>query len=76
MNPRRSSVHFCRVNHLIAVTAPGETWAYAYDAFGNLISATHNGQRTDYVIDTTGSIEATQQRTDEVLAAIGRQSSP
>src|SRR5205814_1683962 len=30
------------------------TWIYTYDAFGNRIATTHNGQTTRYVIDPTG----------------------
>src|SRR6516165_2657606 len=40
-------------NHLTGISGPNGTWSYAYDGFGNLIGVTHNGQRTDYLVDTT-----------------------
>ncbi|HBL13233.1 MAG TPA: hypothetical protein DD379_17910, partial [Cyanobacteria bacterium UBA11162] len=41
-------------NRLIGVTAPDGNWTYEYDALGNRIASTHNGQRTEYVLDPTG----------------------
>jgi RHS repeat-associated protein len=40
-------------NHLTGISGPNGTWSYAYDGFGNLIGVTHNGQRTEYLVDTT-----------------------
>lgn len=34
--------------------ATGKRWEYAYDAFGNRVSVTHNGSVTSYTIDPTG----------------------
>lgn len=41
-------------NQLIGVTAPGETWSYLYDALGNRVASTHNGQTSKYLIDPFG----------------------
>lgn len=40
--------------NLIAMNAPGESWGFEYDAFGNRLAATRNGVRTEYLIDPTG----------------------
>mgnify|MGYP002777042423 CR=1 FL=1 len=41
-------------NRLIGVVAPSGTWKYEYDALGNRIASTHNGQKTEYLLDPTG----------------------
>ena len=42
-------------NKLLTVTCSnGDSWEYVYDAFGNRVAVTHNGQTTEYVIDPTG----------------------
>jgi len=41
-------------NQLVGVTGPSGSWTYQYDAFGNRISSTQNGQTTDYLVDPTG----------------------
>ncbi|MFO0957423.1 MAG: RHS repeat-associated core domain-containing protein [Isosphaeraceae bacterium] len=41
-------------NRLIDVMTPTDTWAYRYDAFGQRIWSSHNGEATRYVIDPTG----------------------
>src|SRR5262249_14184588 len=33
---------------------PGGTWSYRYDAFGNRVAVTQNGQQTNYTIDPAG----------------------
>src|SRR5262249_37428204 len=38
----------------VGVTAPGDSWTYRYDAFGNRSSADHNGLRREYLIDPEG----------------------
>ncbi len=39
---------------LVVQTSPTGTWTYSYDALGNRISSTHNGVRTEYLIDPFG----------------------
>src|SRR5262249_38852576 len=34
------------------------TWAYHYDALGNRVSVTHNGQTTRYLVDPSGQVLA------------------
>ena len=41
-------------NRLIGVTTPTDSWSYTYDAFGNRVATTHNGQTMRYVVDPTG----------------------
>lgn len=41
-------------NRLIGVTNADGTWQYQYDALGNRIGSTFNGQKTDYLLDPTG----------------------
>jgi RHS repeat-associated protein len=41
-------------NRLIGVTNPDGIWQYQYDALGNRIGSTFNGQKTDYLLDPTG----------------------
>jgi RHS repeat-associated protein len=41
-------------NRLIGTVTPEGTWTYEYDALGNRIASTHNGQRTEYLLDPTG----------------------
>ena len=33
---------------------PSDTYAYTYDALGNLVASTHNGQTTQYLVDPQG----------------------
>jgi RHS repeat-associated protein len=41
-------------NRLTGMASPAGTWAFTYDPFGNRISSTQNGIRTDYIIDPSG----------------------
>ncbi|MCX6876240.1 MAG: putative Ig domain-containing protein [Verrucomicrobia bacterium] len=41
-------------NRLVGITAGTGNWTYTYDAFGNRVATTENGQATHYVIDPTG----------------------
>jgi RHS repeat-associated protein len=41
-------------SRLIAVAKATDAWAYEYDALGNRDAATHNGVRTEYLVDPTG----------------------
>jgi RHS repeat-associated protein len=41
-------------NHLIGVATATNTWSYQYDALGQRIAATHNGQTTNYLVDPLG----------------------
>jgi RHS repeat-associated protein len=41
-------------NRLVGLSAPGDAWSYEYDPFGNRIATTHNGQRTEDLIDPVG----------------------
>ena len=43
------------LNQLVGVTTPTDTWTYQYDALGNVIATTHNGQLTQNLVDPTGS---------------------
>ena len=55
LNPQLStSYSYDLENRLTGVTTPADNWTYTYDAFGNRVAATHNGQTTRYVIDPTG----------------------
>jgi RHS repeat-associated protein len=42
-------------NRLIQIIAPNDIWSYEYDVFGNRTASTHNGQRTEYLFDPTGT---------------------
>jgi RHS repeat-associated protein len=42
-------------NRLIQIIAPGNIWSYEYDVFGNRAASIHNGQRTEYLFDPTGT---------------------
>ena len=39
---------------MLSVTNPEGTWNYEYDPFGHRIASTHDGVRTEYVIDPAG----------------------
>ncbi|HPM81482.1 MAG TPA: RHS repeat-associated core domain-containing protein, partial [Candidatus Anammoximicrobium sp.] len=41
-------------NRLVAVTGPEDTWTYEYDALGNRAATTHDGFRTEFVVDPFG----------------------
>ena len=49
-----SSFSYDIENRLIGVTNADGTWQYQYDALGNRIGSTFNGQKTDYLLDPTG----------------------
>src|SRR5262249_17209416 len=42
------------LNRLVSVVSVAGTCSYEYDAFGNRVAATENGQRTTYLLDPTG----------------------
>lgn len=42
-------------NRLITMANSSDTWVYEYDLLGNRVAQTHNGVRTEYVIDPTGA---------------------
>ena len=44
-------------NRLVGVTGPDGTWTYEYDVFGNRVASSHNGQRTEYLLDPTGFVD-------------------
>ena len=39
---------------LVSQITPAGTWTYEYDALGNRISSTHDGVRTEYLVDPLG----------------------
>jgi RHS repeat-associated protein len=41
-------------DRLIGVQTLTETWAFSYDALGNIIGSSHNGQTTQYLVDPSG----------------------
>jgi RHS repeat-associated protein len=41
-------------SELTKVVTPTDTWAYQYNAVGERVSATHNGQEITYVLDPVG----------------------
>ncbi len=43
-------------NRLVRVVTPDGTWEYDYDAFGNRVASTFNGQRTEFVLDPAGLV--------------------
>jgi RHS repeat-associated protein len=49
-----TSYSFDDENQLVGLNGPGGTWTYEYDPFGNRVAATHNGQRTEYLLDPAG----------------------
>ncbi|MDM3855503.1 MAG: putative Ig domain-containing protein [Aphanizomenon gracile PMC649.10] len=51
---KTSSFSYDIENRLIGVTNADGTWQYQYDALGNRIGSTFNGQKTDYLLDPTG----------------------
>ena len=38
-------------NRLIQMQTSTDTWTYRYNALGNLVSSTHNGQTTKYLVN-------------------------
>src|SRR5207244_641968 len=48
-------------NRLVRVTSPAGTWIYEYDALGNRAASTHNGQRTEYLVDPFGLGDVTAE---------------
>jgi len=55
---------------LIGMTTPEGTWTYEYDALGNRIAVTHDGQRTEYLIDPFGfgNVVAEYDNADALVA--------
>jgi RHS repeat-associated protein len=51
---KTSTLSYDIENRLIGVTNPDGTWQYQYDALGNRIGSTLNGQKTEYLLDPTG----------------------
>ena len=43
------------LNQLVSVTSPTGSWQFEYDALGDLVSTTENGQMTDNLVDPTGA---------------------
>jgi RHS repeat-associated protein len=41
---------------LLSAITPQGMWTYEYDALGNRIASTHNGVRTEYLIDPMGNV--------------------
>jgi RHS repeat-associated protein len=41
-------------NRLVGIVSPTDTWANEYDALGDLVAVVHNGQRTEYLVDSLG----------------------
>ena len=39
------------LNQLVGESSPSGTWSYQYDALGNLIATTENGQTTENLVD-------------------------
>jgi YD repeat-containing protein len=37
--------------NLTGMSAPGETWTYEWNPLGHLVATTHNGVRTEFLID-------------------------
>jgi len=55
LDPQLSTLYTYDIeNRLVRVETASDVWEYAYDAFGNRIAATHNGDATRYIIDPTG----------------------
>jgi RHS repeat-associated protein len=51
-----STYTFDEENRLVQVATPEGTWNYEYDAFGNRIATTYNGQRIEYLLDPMGLV--------------------
>ncbi|MCL2641166.1 MAG: fibronectin type III domain-containing protein, partial [Phycisphaerales bacterium] len=60
---------WCLNNWLQTSTAPDGIWTYEYDPFGNRTAVVHNGQRTDYLIDTFGLGNVIAEYTNGSLVA-------
>jgi RHS repeat-associated protein len=58
-------------NRLVEIVSPQGTWQYEYDAFGNRVATIANGDRTEYVLDSSGSVNilATYDSTGVLLAS-------
>jgi RHS repeat-associated protein len=41
---------------LLSVTTFGDTWTYEYDSLGHRSASTHNGVRTEYLVDPAGQV--------------------
>ena len=52
-----ATYQYDQLNRLVRVVTPDGTWQYEYDAFGNRIASTLNGQRTEYLLDPTGLVD-------------------
>jgi RHS repeat-associated protein len=54
-NPGGStSYRYDAEGRLVSQITPSGTWAYEYDALGNRIASTHDGVRTEYLVDPSG----------------------
>jgi RHS repeat-associated protein len=41
---------------LTTISTPTDMWAFEYDALGHRVASTHNGTRTEYLVDPSGQI--------------------
>ena len=46
-----TSLTYDELNRLTGVKTPADTWGYEYDSFGFRCATTHNGARTEHVVD-------------------------
>ena len=54
MPRERRLTRYNSLNQLVGVTSPSGSWVYQYDALGNLVATTTNGQTTENLVDPTG----------------------
>jgi RHS repeat-associated protein len=53
----------------VSMTAPEGHWAYEYDALGNRVAATRDGQQTEYLLDPTGPVDVVAEYSGGNLTA-------
>src|SRR5262249_25097793 len=56
------------LNRLAGVTGTSGTDTYEYDALGHRVAATHNGQRTEFLIDPAGNPVAEYDASGQLVA--------
>ncbi len=55
-------------DRLVSIRTSADTWSFEYDAFGNRVASTHNGTRTEYLIDPSGQIVGEYDGSGQLLA--------
>ena len=55
MPAARATYTYDAEGRLVTITTSTDTWSFEYDALGNRVASTHNGVRTEYLVDASGA---------------------